>query len=128
MDIGRRKFLGTVGAGVVAASGLAQANQSRRIERIGMQLFTVRNEMAKDFDGTLARVAALGFKEVEFAGYFDRTPQQVRAALDRNGIGFELARINSILPASHDIPLDAVVTEAGISIFSPRLQSLARRE
>jgi sugar phosphate isomerase/epimerase len=103
MDIGRRKFLGTVGAGVGAASGLAQANQSRRIERIGMQLYTVRNEMAKDFDGTLARVAALGFKEVEFAGYFDRTPQQVRAALDRNGLTspsthVDLASISSRLP------------------------------
>jgi sugar phosphate isomerase/epimerase len=103
MDIGRREFLGTVGAGMVAASGLAQANQSRRIDRIGMQLYTVRNEMAKDFDGTLARVASLGFKEVEFAGYFDRTPQQVRAALDRNGLSspsthVDLASISNRLP------------------------------
>jgi sugar phosphate isomerase/epimerase len=103
MRIRRRQFLGHVGAGVVVASGLAQASQSRRIERIGMQLYTVRAEMAKDFDGTLARVAALGFKEVEFAGYFDRTPQQVRAALDRNGLTspsthIDLATITSGLP------------------------------
>jgi sugar phosphate isomerase/epimerase len=103
MRIRRREFLGQVGAGVVVASGLAQASQSRRIERIGMQLYTVRVEMAKDFDGTLARVAALGFKEVEFAGYFDRTPQQVRAALDRNGLTspsthIDLATISSRLP------------------------------
>ena len=37
-----------------------------------MQLYTVRDAMAKDFDGTLAKVAALGYKEVEFAGYFDK--------------------------------------------------------
>jgi sugar phosphate isomerase/epimerase len=85
------------------ASGLTHAGQSRRIERIGMQLYTVRDEMAKDFDGTLARVAALGFKEVEFAGYFDRTPQQVRAALDRNGLTspsthVDLATISDRLP------------------------------
>lgn len=103
MRIRRRQFLGHVGAGVVAASGLALASQSRRIERIGMQLYTVRAEMAKDFDGTLARVAALGFKEVEFAGYFDRTPQQVRAALDRNGLTspsthIDLATITTGLP------------------------------
>lgn len=99
----RREFLGQVGAGVVVASGIVQASQSRRIDRIGMQLYTVRNEMAKDFDGTLARVAALGFKEVEFAGYFDRTPQQVRAALDRHGLTspsthVDLASITGRLP------------------------------
>ena len=103
MAMDRRSFLGHVGAGVVMASGLAHANQSRRIERIGMQLYTVRAEMAKDFDGTLARVAALGFREVEFAGYFDRTPQQVRAALDRNGLTspsthVDLASIGTRLP------------------------------
>jgi sugar phosphate isomerase/epimerase len=103
MRIRRREFLGQVGAGVVVASGMAHASQSRRIERLGMQLYTVRAEMAKDFDGTLARVAALGFREVEFAGYFDRTPQQVRAALDRNGLTspsthIDLASISSRLP------------------------------
>jgi sugar phosphate isomerase/epimerase len=92
MRIRRREFLGQ-----------AHASQSRRIERLGMQLYTVRAEMAKDFDGTLARVAALGFREVEFAGYFDRTPQQVRAALDRNGLTspsthIDLASISSRLP------------------------------
>lgn len=103
MAMDRRRFLGHVGAGVVMATGLTQASQSRRIERIGMQLYTVRAEMAKDFDGTLARVAALGFREVEFAGYFDRTPQQVRAALDRNGMTspsthIDLASISTRLP------------------------------
>ena len=29
---------------------------------------------------------AIGYREVEFAGYFDHTPEQVRAALDRNGL------------------------------------------
>ena len=46
-----------------------------------MQLYTVRDAMAKDFDGTLAKVAELGYKEVEFAGYFDKSPQDVKAAL-----------------------------------------------
>jgi sugar phosphate isomerase/epimerase len=103
MAMDRRSFLGHTVAGVVMASGLAHATQSRRLERIGMQLYTVRAEMAKDFDGTLARVAALGFREVEFAGYFDRTPQQVRAVLDRNGLTspsthIDLASIGSRLP------------------------------
>jgi len=39
--------------------------------------------LKQDFEGTLARVAKIGYREVEFAGYFDRSPQQVRAVLDR---------------------------------------------
>ena len=46
-----------------------------------MQLYTVRTLMEKDFDGTLAKIAGIGYKEVEFAGYFNRTPEQVRAIL-----------------------------------------------
>lgn len=54
-------------------------------------------------------------------GYFDRT----LAAMDPRplsvGLGFELARVASTLPGPHDIAMDAVVTEAGISLFSQRL-------
>ena len=50
-----------------------------------MQLYTVRDLMKADFDGTIAKVAQIGYKEVEFAGYFGRTAQQVRAACDKNG-------------------------------------------
>ena len=85
----RRSFIGTVAAGLTTAPALAfgqAAPQQRRINRIGMQLYTVRDAMAKDVDGTLARVAAIGFKEVEFAGYFDKTPQQIKATLARLGL------------------------------------------
>jgi sugar phosphate isomerase/epimerase len=51
-----------------------------------VQLYTIRNQMKADFDGTLAKVAAIGYKEVEFAGYFGRSPKDVRAALEKNGL------------------------------------------
>ncbi|MEO7271892.1 MAG: sugar phosphate isomerase/epimerase [Vicinamibacterales bacterium] len=87
MSVNRRSFLGSLGAGLAVAAAPARlVAQSHRIERLGMQLYTVREAMAKDFDGTLAKVAALGYKEVEFAGYFEKTPQQVRASLDRHGL------------------------------------------
>jgi len=83
----RRSFLGRVGAGIaVAASSSRLFAQQHKIERLGMQLYTVRDAMGKDFDGTLAKVASLGYKEVEFAGYFDKTPQQVKAALAAHGL------------------------------------------
>ena len=82
----RRTFLGTLTAAAVFAPRLTWASDSNRIERIGVQLYTVRDEMKRDFDGTIAKVAAIGYREVEFAGYFGHTPQQVRAVLDRNGL------------------------------------------
>jgi sugar phosphate isomerase/epimerase len=42
--------------------------------------------MKGDFDATIAKVASIGYKEVEFAGYFGRTGQQVRAVCDKNGL------------------------------------------
>jgi sugar phosphate isomerase/epimerase len=87
--IDRRSFLGNLAIGLAAAPAVAFAAaspQQRRLNRIGMQLYTVRDAMAKDVDGTLARVAAIGFKEVEFAGYFDKTPQQIKATLARLGL------------------------------------------
>jgi sugar phosphate isomerase/epimerase len=42
--------------------------------------------MKQDFEGTLAKVAQAGYREVEFAGYFDKSPQEVRTILDHHGL------------------------------------------
>jgi sugar phosphate isomerase/epimerase len=93
MMIDRRKFVKTAAktAGVVTAASLladkfSWAAAEHRIEKVGLQLYTVRDLMKDDFDGTIAKVAAIGYKEVEFAGYFGRTGQQVRAVCDKNGL------------------------------------------
>lgn len=57
-----------------------------RLQPVGLQLYTVRGLMEKDFDGTLVSVAKVGYREVEFAGYFGRKPDQVRAALVKAGL------------------------------------------
>jgi len=54
----------------------------------------LRDLMKQDFDGTLAKVAAIGYKEVEFAGYFDHSPKDVRAAVDRHGVTAPSAHID----------------------------------
>ena len=45
---------------------------------VALQLYSVRNEMEKDFAGTVKKVAALGYQGVEFAGLFGRTAQEVK--------------------------------------------------
>ena len=90
----RRTFIetsiGAMGAAVLAARPAMAAS----IKKVGMQLYTVRTELEKDFDGTLAKVAAIGYKEVEFAGYFGRTPQEVKAALKKHGLSAPSAHID----------------------------------
>ena len=81
----RRQFLAILSvAGAGALLGCAQ--RPRRLTRIGVQLYTVRAELERDFDGTLGRLADIGYSEVEFAGYFGRTPHEVRVAVERAGL------------------------------------------
>lgn len=64
-----------------------------KLARIGVQLYTVRDEMARDVERTLARVAEIGYQEVEFAGYFDRDPKAIRATLDAVGLSAPSAHV-----------------------------------
>ena len=82
----RRSFLGTMTAATLLSRRLAWAEETHKIDKIGLQLYTVRKAMPTDFDGTLAKVSAIGYKEVEFAGYFGHSPKDVRATLDKCGL------------------------------------------
>jgi len=85
----RRTFLETattVTAATLLTSRLGWAAGDHKIDKVDVQLYTVRDQMKADFEGTIAKVASIGYKEVEFAGYFGRTPQQVRAVLEKNGL------------------------------------------
>jgi hypothetical protein len=53
---------------------------------IGLQLYSVRELLPKDFDGTLAKVRAAGYTEVEAAGYYDKTAADFRKAMDKAGL------------------------------------------
>ena len=83
----RRDFVSVTGAAALAATfRIPQSAFRNRIPRIGLQLYTVRDLMQKDVAGTLAAVAKIGYQEVEFAGLFNKTPADVRAMLETNGL------------------------------------------
>ena len=85
----RRAFLETattVTAATLLANRIGWAAAEHKINNLGVQLYSVRDQLKADFDGTLAKVAAIGYQEVEFAGYFDHSPQEVRAAIDHHGL------------------------------------------
>ncbi|HEY5218486.1 MAG TPA: sugar phosphate isomerase/epimerase [Gemmatimonadaceae bacterium] len=94
----RREFL-RAAVGAVAGSALlprfaAQVSRAdaRGLGPIGLQLYTVRGEMGKDVEGTLATVSRIGYREVEFAGLFNHSAKDVRAMLGRHGL---------VAPSSH---------------------------
>ena len=109
MSITRRTFLGQVAASTLIPAVARAADH--QIERLGLQLYTVRTEMAKDFEGTLAKVAAAGYREVEFAGYFDQSPKQVRAILDRHKLTAPSAHIDY---ATVETKLDQAIENARV--------------
>ena len=103
----RREFLTTMAAGLGASTlGLrwAAAADAKTIKSplsgpIGLQLWSVREYLPKDLPGTLARVRAMGFTDVEGAGLWGKTAPELRAALDTAGLrctsqhtGFERVR------------------------------------
>lgn len=53
---------------------------------VALQLYTVRDETAKDFIGTLEKVAKMGYKGVEFAGFGDVPAPKMKETLDRLGL------------------------------------------
>lgn len=103
-ELNRRTFLfeiAAIGVGTstlaACAGGAISGATSSRANDIGLQLYTVRDLMEKDFDGTLERVAQIGYNNMEFAGYYNRTPEQVRATLDRLKLRSSSAHIGAQL-------------------------------
>ena len=124
--IDRRAFLGTLGAACVAGVRL----EGKSVDRLGMQLYTVRSEMEKDVDATLARVAAIGYKEVEFAGYFKRMPGQIRDALKQNGLTAPAAHVDYPSLADDKFPavIEAAKTIGHQYLVNPWIDETLRKE
>lgn len=83
----RRNFLKIAGltAGL-AALGRSESVAAPTRAPLGLQLFTVLKALEQDFDGTLAAVAAFGYREVETIGAFGRDPAAVRRSIEQHGL------------------------------------------
>jgi len=102
-QMNRRRFLtattaaaAAVGAPGALASGAAADGDERHghghgrdrlsRERISIQLYTLRDQLAIDLEGTLQALADIGYRRVEHAGFVGRTVTEFKAALDAVGI------------------------------------------
>jgi sugar phosphate isomerase/epimerase len=100
MSITRRSFISTgsaaaamlyTGAGRAASLGLP----------IGVQLYSVRTLLPTDYAGTLKQLGALGYTEVEAAGFFNLPVEQVKAAMKGAGLRCVSAHYPLVLLKQH---------------------------
>jgi len=89
-NVSRRSFI-KAGALLMATPMLSNWEMKAQ-SKIGLQLYTLRNELSKDLEGTLKKVAAIGYKEVELFGYtdgkfFGKTTKEFKAML--KGLGLD---------------------------------------
>lgn len=102
---GRRQFLQQSCAGIAALTllgnplqALAESQSSSAVKKTGLQLYTLRDMMEKSVADTLKLVAGVGYGDVEFAGYFGHSAEDIRKLLDANGLA---------APSVH-VPLDVL--------------------
>lgn len=83
----RREFLKATAGSFATASLLGHvgisAGRAKSVP-VGVQLFCFRHLLEKDFEGTIAKVATLGYDGVEFAGYYDYSATDLKKLLDKH--------------------------------------------
>jgi sugar phosphate isomerase/epimerase len=97
-SLNRRQLLGAAAAAgaastlAVPATGAAATERGRSAlhrvprDRISVQLYTLRDQLAINLEASLAELARIGYRRVEHAGFVGRTAAQFRAALDAAGL------------------------------------------
>ncbi|HXM13505.1 MAG TPA: sugar phosphate isomerase/epimerase [Terriglobales bacterium] len=87
--LSRRSFLKTASASAACAALWSRAPRLLANPLglpIGLQLYSVRDLLPKDYAGTLRQLGALGYREVEAAGFFGHSPSEVKQAMDHAGL------------------------------------------
>jgi sugar phosphate isomerase/epimerase len=127
----RRTFIGTSIAATLATAARPAwaADTVHKIDRVGLQLYTVRKAMGTDVEGTIAKVVATGYKEVEFAGYFDHSPKDIRAILDQNGLASPSCHVSYHFVEKHwDETIEAAKIVGHSYIICPWIDEKQRGE
>jgi sugar phosphate isomerase/epimerase len=113
MTLNRRKFLqgaGTLALGsMVFSSRAASLLEHRRLHAVGLQLFTFFGIIDEDVKGTLSKIAAIGYKEMESAfskkgGYYGMTPKEFKAMVEDLGM---IWKSHHVLGAPFKMPAGA---------------------
>jgi sugar phosphate isomerase/epimerase len=125
----RRRFLrqssAAVAAGALLGPGALRVAEAARAagvpDRLGIQLYTLRDLVPGDVNGVLEMLSRFGYDEVETAGYADRDPSAFVAALDAHGLR---------APSAHQMVAEVVegsemMADAGLPTFDEALETAA---
>lgn len=119
--ISRRIFIKTASASaayVALASSISRLTANPLGLPIGLQLYSVRDMLPKDYEGTLRQLGAMGYREVEAAGFFGRSPGEVKQAMDRAGLNCIsahyplrdlLAKVDEVIQFGKELELKYIV-------------------
>jgi sugar phosphate isomerase/epimerase len=87
--ISRRNFLKTASASVAFAAACTDAPWLMANPLglpLGLQLYSVRDLLPRDYEGTLRQLSAMGYREVEAAGFFGRSASDIKQAMEQAGL------------------------------------------
>jgi sugar phosphate isomerase/epimerase len=131
----RRAFLNALGVAALAPR-LGDA-PPRRVKRVGIQLYSLRDDARRDLERTLADIAAIGYKDIELLdsmNNFGMPPARLRKVLDRNGLSAPSTHVSGNALAELDRQLDDALTlghryviVASLPITGPRTVDDYRR-
>jgi sugar phosphate isomerase/epimerase len=86
----RRNFLELLAAGTLGVYAAPLLGNDAKSKKLALQLYSVRDAVAKDLEGTLSRLVAMGYDTIEIYGYngtfFGKTPAEFSAILKRTGV------------------------------------------
>ena len=88
-----KKSVGIIAMAIFVAGGIVAFTPAKPIKQVGLQLYSVREDMKKDTKGTMEKVGKMGYKLVEAANYGDgkfygMEPAAFKALADANGLNF----------------------------------------
>jgi sugar phosphate isomerase/epimerase len=91
----RRDFVKAGSAALIYSSAVGRLSAQALKVPLGLQLYSVRELLPKDYEGTLKQLGAIGFREVESAGYYNHSAAQVKQAMSTAGLHLVSAHYGS---------------------------------
>ena len=107
----RRSFLASLG--LTALAPRFDFSSTRRLKRVGIQLYSLRDDARRDVERTIADIAAIGYKDLELLGSmnnFGMPPGRLRTVLDRNGLRAPSTHVGGNALSELDRQLDDALT------------------
>ncbi|MCD6332822.1 MAG: sugar phosphate isomerase/epimerase [Bacteroidales bacterium] len=120
----RRTFLKTSAIAAAGTSILPMAACNTKKRRIGLQIYSVRNALNRDLEGTLAAIAGMGYQLIEHAGYrngliYGKRPGEFKRLIDSLGMKLVSGHVGINLSGREDDWKKVIAdnAEAGLEFF-----------